>query len=139
MSKTKEIKTPTDVQRAEQAYLRARNVKLELLAALEAALEAAKGEEERLYTAARQARTAADMAGPLATISPPRGAVLGQRGEQVAIVRRTASTIWTRPIGWSDNCDLRQWRKSKTRGGGWTEYPAGYYAARTLTIDGEQS
>lgn len=135
MSKTKAIKIPTDVQRAEQAYLQARKVKLELLAAL----EAAKSEEQQLESAMHQARLKADLSGPCGTIDQHIQAVFGRSAAKVVIVRRTASAVWTRPIGSAADREPQQWRKSKTSGA-WLEYPATrYYRSHVLTIDGEQA
>ena len=134
MSKSKTIAIPTDVQRAEQAYLQARKVKFELLAAL----EAAKSEEQRLYAAVRQARITADSSGPCGTIELGERAIFGQRAEKVVIVRRTVSSVWTRPIGTAADHEPQQWRLSNARGV-WREYPAPHYGLRTLTIDEGQA
>jgi hypothetical protein len=138
MSKAKTISIPTDVQRAGQALAQASRVREELKAALNAALQS----EQRLAHELLKARTASDLAGqagPLATILPPRGAWPSNRGQKVVVVRRTASAVWTRPVGLAAEGNLQQWRKSKSKGGAWAEYPAGYYAVRTLTIDGEDA
>lgn len=134
MSKTKEIQIPTDVQRAEQAWLQARKVKLELLAAV----EAANIEEQQLHSALQKVQLKADLSGPCGTIELGERAIFGRRAEKVVIVRRTESTVWTRPAGTAADSEQQQWRKSKMHGD-WFEYPAPYYGGSRLTIDGEKA
>lgn len=130
MTKTKEIQIPTDVQRAGQAWLQARKVKLELLAAL----EAARSEEQRLESILANERAKDDLAGPRAHIVRP---YVGGKPEPVVIVKRTAATVWTRPIGSSRV--PQQWRKNAHHDGvkRWRDYPGP--CMRWLEIPGEEA
>jgi hypothetical protein len=131
MSKTKMIAAPTEVQQAEIELRHAQAVREQLKIAMNKAELAVTAAVDALF----RARKKSDLAGPLAMFSPARD----PSGKKIphVIVRRTAATIWTRPVGSVSNLSIQQWRKSKVHGGAWTEFPSGHYYSGTLSLPDE--
>ncbi len=110
---------------------------LEGVTKAEAELRAAKDVANEARTSLRAARIAADSILPTATVSSTR-----LPSYKVAIVRRTASTIYTRGIGDQPD-DEKAWRERKYTAGTWHQYPRSdvdrWRVAPTLTIDADSA